>query len=50
MFVWNAGGASSYAPAPPQVNYKDLCGGTSALQPGRPVSIGVKLIMLEAAN
>jgi len=50
MFVWNVNGNSSYTPATQYVDFKDLSGGTTAIPRGRPVSIGVKPIMLEAAN
>jgi hypothetical protein len=50
MLVWNASGNSSYIPASPYSDYKDLSGGTTTMRRGQPVSIGVKPIMLEAAD
>lgn len=50
MFVWNASGDSSYTPATQFADYKDLSGGTTTILRDRPVSIGVKPIMLEAVN
>lgn len=50
IFVWNASGESTYSPETQYVDYRDLSGGTIKISRGRPVPIGVKPIMLEAAN
>ena len=50
IFVWSVSGNRSYTPATQYVDFKDLSGGTTAIPRGRPVSIGVEPIMLEAAN
>jgi hypothetical protein len=50
MFVWNPSGDNSYTPVAQYADYKTLSGGTTAISPGRPLTVGVKPIMLEAAN
>lgn len=50
LFVWNTTGNSTYNPPTQYVNYRALGGKTAAISTGHPVAIGVKPIMLEAAN
>ena len=50
IFVWNLSGDSSYTPAAQYRDFKDLRGGTNTISSGKLVTIGVKPIMLEAAN
>ncbi|MGA6982699.1 MAG: hypothetical protein WBZ11_14180 [Candidatus Sulfotelmatobacter sp.] len=50
LFAWNVSGQSAYNPPAQYVAYKDLAGNATKSAPGRPVTIGVKPIMLEAAN
>jgi hypothetical protein len=49
LFTWNPNGDSSYAPASQYVDYKTLSGSKSPVS-GKHVTVGVKPIMLEAAN
>jgi hypothetical protein len=50
LFAWNTSGPGTYTPPVQYVAYKDLTGNMTKAAPGRPVTIGVKPIMLEAAN
>src|SRR5271165_2239433 len=50
LFVWNATGNSNYTPDPQYVDYKTLNADATAVSARRPVTVGVKPIMLEAAN
>jgi hypothetical protein len=50
LFVWAAGGESSYAPAAQYVNYKTLGGNSAAISQGQKIPIGVKPIMIEGPN
>jgi hypothetical protein len=60
LFVWNPSGDSSYTPVGRYVDYKTLSGETTSISAekisaenksaGKPVRVGVKPIMLEAAN
>jgi hypothetical protein len=50
MFVWSVNGKGKYVPSSEYVDYKDLDGNTAKVSSGQPAPIGVKPIMLEAAN
>jgi hypothetical protein len=50
LLVWSTSGKGTYPPATQHVDYKDLSGNTTKISPGRPVTIGVKPVMFEAAN
>ena len=50
IFAWTFDGDSQYTPNPQYVDYRTLTGGTTTLSPGKSVNVGVKPIMLEAAN
>lgn len=50
MFVWDPNGDSSFRPATQFRDFKDLSGKSTPLSSGKSVRIGVKPIMLEAAN
>ena len=50
LFAWTVSGKNMYTPAAQYVGYKDLDGNSAAISPGRPVAIGVKPIIFEAAN
>ena len=50
IFAWTFNGDSRYTPAAQYVDYKGLAGNLTPLAPGKSVSVGVKPIMLEAAN
>ena len=49
LLVWSVSGKGSYPPGNQYVDYRDLNGNTTKISSG-PVPIGVKPIMLEAAN
>jgi hypothetical protein len=50
LFAWTLKGDSQYTPADQYAEYKNLAGNTTTLAPGKPITIGAKPIMLEAAN
>ena len=50
LFAWTVGGKNTYTPPAQYVGYKDLDGNSGTISPGRPVAIGVKPIIFEAAN
>lgn len=49
LFIWNFGGSNTYTPTAQYIDYKTLAGSTIILDKGKPVMIGAKPIMLEAA-
>jgi len=50
LFVWTFNSQASYSPAADFVDYKNLAGATTAIQRGKPITVGVKPIMLESSN
>jgi len=50
VFAWTFNGNGQYTPPGQVADYKTLSGETSPVSAGKPVAVGAKPIMLEAAN
>jgi hypothetical protein len=50
IFAWTFNGNGQYTPPGQVADYKTLSGETSPVSAGKPVAVGAKPIMLEAAN
>jgi hypothetical protein len=50
LFAWSPSGSKLYTPVAQYADYKSLDGNSTTVSPKRPITIGVKPIMLEAAN
>jgi polysaccharide biosynthesis protein PslG len=50
LAVWTTQGTAAFKPGANFVDYRDLAGGTTRINPGSPVALGAKPVLLETAD